>query len=153
MGVLGGIWLSTRHSPATRLDPPEEAHHTELPTEWEHGRNPHQETNLILQDDGETVTQRVTLAEENEAAKPTDETLSQRVITFDDDYAPLRWTIKQDIPYISIYSHKSPKIDLGDWVDADLLETAQASSSVYTWDSPVLFQVLRELRQMREACR
>mgnify|MGYP001558744236 CR=1 FL=1 len=123
------------------------------------------QTNLILQDDGETVTQRVTLAEENEAAKPTDETLSQRVITLvedstpepvapeavDDDYAPLRWTIKQDIPYISIYSGR--QIDLGDWVDADLLETTQRRYSTYTWDTPVLFQVLRELRQMREACR
>ena len=122
------------------------------------------QTNLILQDDGETVTQRVTLAEENEAAKPTDETLSQRVITIaedsapelsaaeavDDDYAPLRWTSISDTSYISI---DSPPIDLRDWVDADLLKPVPGRLSVYTWDSPVLFQVLRELRQMREACR
>ena len=101
------------------------------------------EVAVAAQLNDDTFTQRVTMVVENS----TPEEVAPDAAN--DDSQPVRWTSSTVIPY----AIHNVSIDLGDWVDADLLETAQASSSVYTWDSPVLFQVLRELRQMREACR
>lgn len=53
---------------------------------------------------------------------------------------------------ISIVSMTYPTIDLADWVDADLLKSASASPAILTWDLPLIVQILREVRALRQSC-
>ena len=104
------------------------------------GKSPKDHKGSQLNDD--TLTQRGTLAEDSAPEEIAPEAA-------DDDSQLVSWTSSPAMPYVTI---KSRSINLGDWVDADLLETAQTSYSAYTWDTPVLFQVLRELRALKDAC-
>lgn len=80
---------------------------------------------------------RVTLAQEAEEPEaPAD--VTERRISWNSEH------------FMDILT--GPTIDLRDWVDADLLESAGAGASAYTWDTPVLFQVLREIRALRQSC-
>ena len=105
------------------------------------------EVAVAAQSNDDTFTQRVGIAEDSIAEDSAPEPSAAEAAN--DDSKRVRWTSSAAFPNVTI---KSQSIHLGEWVDADLLESAQTSSSAYTWDSPVLFQVLRELRALKDAC-